>query len=117
MSIKRIEPTGRMSRAVVHNGTVYICGQVGSTAGDCVKAQTELVLQKITDLLEKAGSDKHHMLSATIYLKDIAQFNEMNEVWDAWVSKGNEPARACVEAAMAAENILVEIVVTAAVKE
>lgn len=114
MEIKRYEGTGRMSRAVVHNNTIYLCGQT-SRDGD-VKEQTKVVLQKIEDLLGKYGSDKRHILSTTIYLKNIELFQEMNEIWDAWVEDGFEPARACVEAKMAAEEILVEMSVVAAVK-
>ena len=114
MDIKRYEGTGRMSRAVVHNSTIYLCGQT-SRNGD-VKEQTSEVLIKIEDLLSKYGSDKRHILSTTIYLKDISLFNDMNEIWDAWVEDGFEPARACVEAKMAREDILVEMSVIAAVK-
>jgi enamine deaminase RidA (YjgF/YER057c/UK114 family) len=116
MQIKRFEGTGRMSRAVVHNGTVYLCGQTCGEADKDIKEQTKIVLEKIEDLLNKYDSDKNHILSTTIYLKDMALFQEMNEVWDAWVENGFEPARACVEAKMAREEILVEMTVTAAVK-
>lgn len=114
MTIERFEGTGRMSRCVIHNGTIYLCGQT-SGEGD-MKEQTKAVLQKIEDLLEKYGSDKKHILSTTIYVKDMAMFKEMNEVWDAWVEEGFEPARACVEAKMAREALLVEMTVIAAVK-
>ncbi|MGL5346267.1 MAG: RidA family protein [Peptostreptococcaceae bacterium] len=114
MEIKRYENTGRMSRAVVHNNTVYLCGQVHAE-GD-IKEQTLQVLSKIEDLLNKYGSDKRHMLSVTIYIKDMKDFADMNSVWDAWIEDGYEPARACVEAKMARECLLVEMTVTAAVK-
>ena len=114
MEIKRYENTGRMSRAVVHNNTVYLCGQVHAE-GD-IKEQTLQVLSKIEDLLNKYGSDKRHMLSVTIYIKDMKDFADMNAVWDAWIEDGYEPARACVEAKMARECLLVEMTVTAAVK-
>jgi enamine deaminase RidA (YjgF/YER057c/UK114 family) len=116
MEIKRYEGTGRMSKAVVHNGTIYLCGQTAGADSLDVKEQTAGVLLKIEELLDKYGSDKNHILSATIYLKDIALFKEMNQVWDVWVEDGHEPARACVEAKMAAENILVEISIVAAEK-
>lgn len=115
MEIKRFEGTGRMSRAVVHNETIYLCGQTCGDAVD-VKAQTQGCLDKVEALLNKYGSDKHHILSTTIYLKEISMFEEMNSVWDAWVVDGFEPARACVEAKMARENIYVELSVVAAVK-
>lgn len=114
MEIKRYENNGRMSRAVVHNNTVYLCGQTHAE-GD-VKEQTSVILSKIEDLLNKYGSDKKHILSVTIYLRDMKDFAEMNSVWDAWVEQGFEPARACVEARLARESLLVEMSVTAAVK-
>ncbi|MDK2563360.1 RidA family protein [Romboutsia sedimentorum] len=114
MEIKRFEGTGRMSRAVVHNNTVYLCGQTHAE-GD-IKEQTTAVLAKIDDLLNKYGSDKKHLLSVTIYVKDMNDFVDMNSIWDAWVENGFEPARACVEANMARECLLVEMTVVAAVK-
>ena len=115
MEIKRYEGTGRMSRAVVHGDTIYLCGQTSREEAD-VQGQTKAVLGKIEDLLGKYGSDKDHILSATIYLKDMSLFDSMNQVWDAWVNDGHEPARCCVEAKMAADCILVEISLIAAVK-
>jgi len=116
MEIKRFEGTGRMSRAVVHNGTVYLCGQTHGDENADMKEQTRVCLEKVEDLLNKYGSDKRHILSTTIYVSDMSLFQEMNEVWDAWVEDGFEPARACVEAKMARESILVELTVTAALK-
>lgn len=114
MDIKRYEGNGRMSRAVVHNNTIYLCGQ--TSGAQTVEEQTKEVLLSIEELLEKYGSDKNHILSATIYLKDMSLFARMNSVWDNWVEKGSEPARACVNAALAAEHLLVEISIVAAVK-
>ncbi|WBW94728.1 RidA family protein [Oceanirhabdus sp. W0125-5] len=114
MEIKRIESTGRMSRIVIHANTVYLCGQTCGDGDKGIKEQTQVVLEKIEDLLAKAGSSKEKILSTTIYIKDMAMFSEMNEIWDAWVSKENQPARACVEAKMAREEILVEMSVIAA---
>ena len=116
MEIKRYEGTGRMSRAVVYNNTVYLCGQTCGDADKDIKEQTKCTLQKVEDLLNKYGSDKKHILSATLYIKDMAMFKDMNEVWDSWVEDGHEPARACVEAAMARPAILFEISIVAAVK-
>jgi enamine deaminase RidA (YjgF/YER057c/UK114 family) len=113
MSVKRVKAGARMSGAVVHGDTVYLAGQVAE--GATVKAQTEAVLQKIDELLGAAGSSKVNLLSTTIYLADIRTFEEMNAVWDAWVSPGNTPARATVEARLANPKFLVEIMVTAAV--
>lgn len=116
MQIQRFENNGRMSKVVIHNNTLYLCGQVHAE-GD-IKEQTAGVLAKIEELLEKYGSDKKHMLSATIYVKDIIRdFADMNSVWDAWVEDGFEPARACLESKMARECLLVEICVIAAIKE
>lgn len=112
LTIERYEGNGRMSRAVVHNNTMYLCGQTSRAEG--AAAQTTEILNKIEDLLLDYGSDKQHILSATIYLKDISLFGEMNSVWDAWIEKGHEPARACVEAKLAAPELLVEISIIAA---
>lgn len=114
--IERIETGTRMSRIVKHNGTIYLCGQVCKDAEQGITEQTTSMLEKVEDLLEKAGSDKKHILSATIYVKDMQYFAAMNEVWDAWVEEGYAPARACVEAKMAREALLVEISVVAAEK-
>ena len=76
--------------------------------------QTENMLAKVDRLLEQAGSGREHMLSATIYLRDMKDFVEMNAVWDRWVPAGAAPARACVEARMARPDLLVEISVIAA---
>lgn len=117
MMIERQEIKQRMSRIVKHNGTVYLCGQVAADASRGIREQTETMLAKVDGLLEQAGSDREHMLSATIYIKDMTLFSEMNAVWDAWVPEGHAPARACVEASMARPELLVEISVTAAIKE
>ena len=116
MEIKRFEGTGRMSRVVEHNGTIYLCGQTCGDADANIQEQTKVVLEKIEDLLNNYGSDKEHILSVTIYIRDMKDFAAMNEIWDAWVVNGNEPARACVEARMARDTLLVEMSVTAARK-
>ena len=113
MSIKRIEVGPRMSQAVVHGSTVYLAGQVA--LGDGVTAQTQAVLGQIDALLAAAGTDKTKILTATICLADIATFGEMNAVWEGWVPAGHTPARATLEAALAAKDYKVEIVVTAAI--
>ncbi len=116
MSIERIETGSRMSRIVKHNGTIYLCGQVCKDAEQGMTEQTSSMLEKVDALLAQAGSDKEHILSATIYVKDMQYFAEMNAVWDAWVPEGHAPARACVAAKMAREALLVEISVVAAEK-
>ncbi|AAW87072.1 conserved protein [Aliivibrio fischeri ES114] len=114
--IERQETKQRMSRIVKHNGTIYLCGQVCADATKDITEQTQTMLDKVDLLLEQAGSSREHMLSATIYIKDMKDFAEMNAVWDAWVPEGHAPARACVEASMAREALLVEISVIAAEK-
>ncbi|MEC6816097.1 RidA family protein [Photobacterium toruni] len=114
--IERQETKARMSRVVKHNGTIYLCGQVCADATKDITEQTQTMLDKVERLLVQAGSDKEHMLSATIYIKDMSLFAEMNAVWDNWVPEGYAPARACVEASMARDALLVEISVIAAEK-
>ncbi len=114
MSITRIDSTPRMSRIVEHNNTIYLCGQVAKDASQGIKEQTQTTLEKVEELLIKAGSDKRHILSVTIYIRDMKDFAAMNEVWDAWVAEGHQPARACVEARMARPELLVEMSVIAA---
>jgi enamine deaminase RidA (YjgF/YER057c/UK114 family) len=116
MTIERLETKQRMSRIVKHNGTIYLCGQVCADATKGITEQTQTMLDKVEALLEQAGSSKEHMLSATIYLKTMADFTQMNAVWDAWVPEGHAPARACLEAAMARDVLLVEISVVASEK-
>lgn len=115
MSIQRIKPGPRMSGAVVHGNTVYLAGQVANqAAGKSVTEQTQEILSIIDGLLAEAGTDKSKILMANIWLTDMATFQEMNAVWDAWVSPGNTPARATVEAKLAAPAFKVEIAVIAA---
>ena len=114
--IERSGTGQRMSRIVKHNGTVYLCGQVCKDATQGIKEQTSSMLEKVEDLLMQAGSDKEHILSATIYIKNMKHFGEMNEVWDNWVPAGHAPARACIEASMARDVLLVEISIVAAEK-
>lgn len=117
MSIQRLQPGARMSQAVVHNGTVYLAGQVALSApGATVAQQTTAILAQIDGLLAEAGSDKSKLLSATIWLNTMDDFDEMNGVWDAWVAPGATPARACVESPrLAKPEYTVEIGVVAAV--
>ena len=115
MSIERHDAGPRMSKAVVHGNTVYLAGIVadapkGKSTGD----QTKDILRQIDGFLAKAGTDKSKLLSANIWITDMANFAEMNAVWDAWVAAGNTPARATVEAKLAAPDYKVEIMVVAA---
>lgn len=111
--IERKHTGTRMSQIVIHNGTVYLAGQVG-TAGDSVADQTAQILAKIEGLLAEAGSGKDRILQAVIWLADMGDFDEMNAVWDAWVPEGHAPVRACGEAKLARPDLTVEIIVTAA---
>lgn len=113
VDINRHQTGQRMSQAVVHNGLVYLAGQVGA-AGGSTEQQTRDVLAKIDSLLDGAGTDKSHILQAQIWLKSMGDFAVMNSVWDAWVPQGQAPARACVEAALATPEYTVEIMVVAA---
>ncbi len=116
MSIRRIGAGPRMSKAVVHGNTVYLAGQVADkTKGASVADQTKEIVGIIDELLMEAGSDKTKVLSATIYLSDISTFPQMNSVWDTWVVPGQTPARATVEAKLAAPEYTVEIAVIAAI--
>jgi enamine deaminase RidA (YjgF/YER057c/UK114 family) len=114
MTITRIDPSPRMSEAVIHAGTIYLAGQVG-VPHETATQQTRTALGEIEMLLEKCGSSKNHLLMATIWLADIADFEEMNAVWDAWLSGGAPPARATSEARLADPGYKVEIIIIAAV--
>ena len=94
---------------------MYLCGQVAKDATKGIKDQTITTLEKIDELLASVGSNKDKVLSATIYVKDMSLFQDMNEIWDNWTNEGFAPARACVEAKMAREELLVEISIVAAV--
>ena len=111
--ITRIGTGPRMSEASIYNGTVWVAGQVGHP-GDSVAAQTATCLAEVDRILAAAGTDKTRILSAQIWLADIATFAEMNAVWDKWVPQGNTPARATGEARLAAPAYKVEVIVTAA---
>ena len=115
MSITRIKTSARASAIVIHNGIVHLSGQVAEDPEADIQEQTRSTLARVDALLEEAGTTREHLLSATIYLRDIDNhFALMNEVWNAWVPTGHAPARACVEAHMARPGLLVEVVVTAA---
>ncbi len=109
MHIRRLSPEARLSGAVVHAGTVYLAGQV--TQDDTLDAyhQTVDVLAQIDALLAEAGTDKEHLLTVQIFLRDLADFPEMNRAWDAWVAPQHKPARATIEARLALPGWRVEI--------
>lgn len=111
--IKRSHTNQRMSQIVQHGDTVYLAGQVGAP-GESVTAQTQACIEKVEALLAEVGSSAENILQATIWLADMADFEEMNAVWDAWVPEGHAPARACGEAKLATPEFRVEIIVIAA---
>lgn len=111
--IKRIDTGARMSAAVIHNGTVYLAGQVAAP-GASVTEQTKGVLAEVDRLLAASGSDKTRILSTQIWLADMSDFAEMNAVWDQWVPQGHTPARATGESKLATPDYKVEIIVVAA---
>src|SRR5262249_37945261 len=117
MEIQRIGAGPRMSKAVVYQGLVYLSGQIADRTKETgsVKEQAEEVLSMIDRLLAEAGTDKSKILSATIWLSDMSTFSEMNSVWDKWIVPGHPPARATVEAKLAAPHFKIEIAVIAAV--
>ena len=112
--IERQQIGPRLSQACAYGPTVYLAGQVADDPTADVGGQTEQILHKIDQLLAGAGTDKTRLLSATIWIADMSTFADMNKVWDDWVSPGNTPARACVEAKLAAPQWKVEIAIIAA---
>lgn len=115
MSIERKHTSERMSQIVIHGDMVYLAGQVAQDAAGAPAAeQMKNILDRIDGLLGEAGSDKSKILSATIWLSDMRDFAAINEVWDAWVSPGNQPARACVESRLAFTKFTVEVGIIAA---
>lgn len=113
MSIERIQPGAWNSRAVAHGGLVFLSGMVADDKSLSMKGQTQQVLARIDDALAAAGTDKSHILTATVYLADMARKDEMNEAWMAWMDRENPPARAAVGTALT-PGTLVEIMVCAA---
>jgi enamine deaminase RidA (YjgF/YER057c/UK114 family) len=117
MNIQRYHTGPRMSQAATYNGFAFLAGQVAEKAdGTTVAEQTADILAQITALLEEVGSDKTRILSATIWLVDMSTFAEMNVVWESWVAQGHTPARATVEAKLAAPQYKIEIGIIAALK-
>jgi enamine deaminase RidA (YjgF/YER057c/UK114 family) len=118
MAIQRIDvgqgPGPRMSRAVVHDNRVFLAGLTAGDTSKDIQNQTKQILDKIDDYLKQAGTSKSNLLTANLWIKDMAMFSAMNEIWNAWVDPANPPARACVQANMARPEVLVEIMVTAA---
>ena len=114
MSIEHLDSGDILAQAVVHGDTIYLCGLTPSDRDLDITGQTEEVLAKINDRLAKCGSDKSKILSATIYVTDLANKPALNEVWKSWLGELNRPARACVGSIELEPGVLVEIMVTAA---
>jgi enamine deaminase RidA (YjgF/YER057c/UK114 family) len=116
MEITRLHVGKRLSEVAIHNGTIYLAGQIADVTDADIVGQTREVLAHVDRLLAEAGSDKSCILMCQIYIADMAHFAGMNEVWDDWVATGHTPPRATVEAKLANPACLVEIVVTAALR-
>lgn len=113
MTIHRLHSGARMSQAVIHNGLVYLAGQIGAPGAD-ITTQTRAVLASIDALLAEAGTDRSRLLQATIWIADMADFAAMNAVWDDWIGGVNAPTRATGEVRLATPDYKVEVIVTAA---
>ncbi|MBV9553528.1 MAG: RidA family protein [Alphaproteobacteria bacterium] len=118
MAVQRIDvstgPGPRMSRVVVHDDRVFLAGLTAGDTSQDIQGQTRQILAKIDDYLKQAGTSKSNLLTANLWIKDMAMFSQMNAVWNDWVDLQNPPCRACVRADMARPEVLVEIMVTAA---
>ena len=115
-NIVRIETDKRRSRAVVYNGTVFVGGMTADDRSQDIKGQTKQALAKIEQFLARAGTDKSHLLTAQIWIKDLVRdFEAMNEIWNAWTAPNAAPTRATAQCEMGAPDVLVEIIVTAAI--
>jgi enamine deaminase RidA (YjgF/YER057c/UK114 family) len=110
--VERLGVGPHLSHAAIYNGVVYLSGVV--SPGKSVRQQTKNVLQGIDKLLKQSGTDKSKILTATVRLTDIRDYDEMNSVWDKWVSPGNTPVRVCVEEKLSMLDFFVAIAVIAA---
>lgn len=116
MEIKRIHVGKRLSEVAIHNGTIYLAGQIAEDTTQGIEGQMREVLAHVDRLLNEAGSDKSCVLMCQIYIADMALFAGMNTVWDEWVPQGHTPPRATVEAKLANPACLVEVCITAALR-
>ena len=112
--IQRQHSNQRMSQLVSFANLVWTAGQVAKEPSEDMAGQTRQILAQIDALLADAGTDKSNLISANIWVSDIRQFAQMNDVWDGWVDSENTPVRACVESRLARPELLVEIQVIAA---
>ncbi|KAA8383436.1 RidA family protein [Acetobacter sp. DmW_136] len=117
MSIKRLAPEERLTGAVIHNGLVYLAGQIADDSTLDAEGQMADILQQVDALLAEAGTDKSRLISAQIFLADMNDMAGMNRAWDAWLDKNNKPARATVEAKLADPTWKVELTGIAALPQ
>lgn len=115
-AVRRFHVGDRLSEMAIHNGTVYLAGQVPDDTTQDIRGQTRQVLAMVDKLLAEAHTDNAHILMAQIFLADMADFSGMNEVWDDWVAPGDAPPRATVQARLGKAEWKIEVVVTAALK-
>ena len=113
--LRRFHVGDRLSEMTIFNNTVYLAGQVAADATQDIRGQTAQVLAAIDKLLSEAGTDKAHILICQIFIKDLADFPAMNDVWEDWLPPGDAPPRATVQANLAKPDWKVEMVVTAAI--
>lgn len=114
LGLHRFHVGDRLCEMTIHNGTVYLAGQVPEDASQDIRGQTAQVLAAVDRLLAEAGTDNAHILMCQIYLADMADFDGMNDIWDDWVPPGDAPPRATLQARLARPDWKIEIVVTAA---
>ncbi|MGN7830400.1 RidA family protein [Pseudoxanthomonas sp. 22568] len=113
--IQRFDVGPRMSEMAIHNGVVYLAGQIADDASQDIRGQTRQVLAAVDALLAQAETDKSKLLRVEIFLKDMLDFEGMNQAWDEWVVPGHTPPRATVQARLANAEWRIEVLVTAAV--
>lgn len=117
MPVERHDTNARMSQSVKAGNTIYIAGQLGyETRYRSVEDQMREVLERIASLLKRFGASPANLVSATVWLNDIRDYDKINQIWDAWIPQGHAPARACVEAKLAFGGCLVEIAAVAALE-
>jgi enamine deaminase RidA (YjgF/YER057c/UK114 family) len=112
--VQRFDVGARLSEMAVHNGVVYLAGQIPEDPKLDIEGQTLQVLETIDRLLARAGTDKRRLLMVQIFLVDLKDFEGMNRVWDQWVVPGHTPPRATVQANLASSKWRLEVVATAA---
>ena len=115
--MERFEKNSRYHQVIRHEGILYLSGQTATDAGDDILSQSKATLNKIDQLLGKYGSDRTYILHADVYLQNQEDVSAFNAVWEQWIDSETAPTRACIVSKMGRDSILVEVVVTAAVKD